>query len=227
MMKRPNRPAIVVVMAIMQIVFGSLGLLRGLCGVGLQLAGGAKAFAVPAGPQQPQVPDVDALLRAKIPHYELMQYGQLALGVLSGTVMILSGVGLLRLRPWGRRLTIGYACYNIAMTILGVVFFYAVSKQVMEEIFANMQADPKLPPQAKTALGITEAFATLTPLLQIGLLVYPIALLVVMFLTDVRKAFRGPGTGTAEEPVEDDEDDEEEFEDDGGADEGGRRPAES
>ncbi|HKI37945.1 MAG TPA: hypothetical protein VKA46_39185 [Gemmataceae bacterium] len=208
-MKRPNRPAIVLVMAILQIIFGSLGLLGNLCTGGIQLAGGSKAFAVQGGPQQPAAPDVEAMMKAKVPHYELMLYGGLVLGLISGTVMIVSGAGLIRMRPWARRLTIGYAFYNIASVILGVVYYFLVTRDLLKDLFAQMKADPNLPPQSKAVVDMTETITSLTPFLQLIFLVYPIALLVILFLPDVRAAFRGAKLGSAEERPEDDD-----FEDD-------------
>ena len=70
------------------------------------------------------------MIKAKVPHYELMLYGGLALSLASGTVMIVSGAGLIGLRRWARGLTIGYACYNIAMTFVSVVFFFVVAQLI-------------------------------------------------------------------------------------------------
>src|SRR4051794_11643492 len=118
-MRPRNRPTSVLVLAILQIIFGSLGLLGSLCGVGMQLAGGGSMF----GGQAPQgMPDIQALLRERVPHYEIVLLGGLILGLISGTVMIVSGVGLIRMRPWARVLTIGYAIYYIASTILNVAY---------------------------------------------------------------------------------------------------------
>ncbi len=158
-MKRPYRPSAVMVVAIMQITFGALGLLSNLCNVGIQAAGGTKAFTPPAGAAGPQTPDVEAMLRARVPHYDLFVYGQLTVSLIACTVMIVSGVGLLRLRPWARRVTIGYAFYNIAMTVFGVVFALLVTRPLMEDYFAQLRADPKLPPAAVPTLNMTEAIA--------------------------------------------------------------------
>lgn len=53
---RRERPAIVLVMAILQIVFGSIGLLANLCNGGIQLAGGPRCSSRPAPRRRPSRP---------------------------------------------------------------------------------------------------------------------------------------------------------------------------
>jgi hypothetical protein len=187
-MKRPERPGAVLVVAILQICFGSLGLCGSLCGGGAQLAGGAKVFTPPAGAQAQ--PDVEGMMRARVPYYTAMEYGGAVLGLIAGTVMLVSAIGLLKLRPWARYLTIGYACYNIVSSIFGFIFSLTVTLPVMREVWAEMRADPKLPPQAVSVMNITETITTAMIYASFIFLVYPIALLVVMFLPHVKAAFR-------------------------------------
>jgi hypothetical protein len=183
-------PTIVMVVAILQIFFGATGLLRHLCSGGMQLAGGARAFT-PAGPQGvPQV-DTEAVLKARVPHYELLVYGGLVLGLVSGTVCLVSGLGLLRLRPWARWLAIGYACYFIISDLAGFIYAVTMIRPVMEEVIAEQAQQANLPPQAATAFNISMKVASVAPYLTLVLLAYPILLLVVMFLPSVRAAFRG------------------------------------
>jgi hypothetical protein len=216
-MKRPERPSAVLVVAILQICFGSLGLLGSLCGGGMQLAGGAKMFAPPPGAQAP--PDVEGMMRAKVPYYMAVQYGGLALGLVSGTVMVVGAIGLLKVRPWGRHLTIGYACYNIVSSILGFIFTMTVTRPIMKEVWAELRADPKLPPQAANVLSMTETFTSFFIYASLVFLVYPISLLIVMFLPHVREAFHPTAPGPVDEEFED-----EGFDDEG---DGAIRPGEA
>jgi hypothetical protein len=110
------------------------------------------------------------------------------------------------MRPWARWLTIGYACYYIVSTIIGVVFAFLVTVPIMKELFEDMRADPNIPPAAWRILNMTETIATLTPYFQLFLLVYPLALLLVLFMPDVRAAFRGEPADHAEDEDFDDED---------------------
>jgi hypothetical protein len=206
-MRRPERPSAVLVVAILQICFGSLALLGSLCGGGLQLAGGARMFAPPPGAQAP--PDVEGMIRARVPYYTAMQYGGAILGTIAGAVMIISAIGLLKMRPWARGLTIGYACYNIISTIVSFVFALTVTLPVTKELFEEMRADPKFPPQMGNFMTMMESMTRVITYASLAFLAYPIALLIVMFLPHVREAFRA-----AAHPRPDDEEYEDEDYDD-------------
>lgn len=197
---RRYRPGSVLVVAILQIAFGALNLLEKLCGLGFQLAGGNKIFAPPGSPQAAQQPDVEGFLREKLPYYDAMRYGGMALGLVVGTVMIVSGVGLLKMRRWGRRMTIGYACYSILRTILSIVFAFIVAVPLMREFVARELEKPNLPaPQAMALKWMDTSFtiATYVPLLRS--LSYPIVVLIVMFLPHVRAEFRAERVAAVEE----------------------------
>jgi hypothetical protein len=202
------RPSSVFVLGILQLVFGILTLLGSVCGGGLQLAGGSKLFAPPPGAQAP--PDTEAMIRARLPYYGAIQYAGLGLGVVVGTVMVVSGLGLINMRPWARGLTIGYACYNIVSGIIGFIFNLTVYLPVMRDVFAELRADPKFPPQAAGILSMTETFTSAVMYFSLAFLAYPVVLLVFMFAPHVRAAFRGEperrdDEGGADEAWPDDE----------------------
>ncbi len=94
-----HRPAGVLVMAILLLIFGSLGLLGSLCGGAITLAGGAKTFTVQPPPGAKPPPDADSMMKARIPYYATYQAVGLVLGMVAGGVMILCGLGLLGMRP--------------------------------------------------------------------------------------------------------------------------------
>jgi hypothetical protein len=197
----------VLVVAILQILFGSLGLLFGLCGGAIQLGGGAKMFTPPGA--QAAGPDVEGMIRARVPYYDAWQAGGVVLGIAAGAVMLVSGIGLLRMRSWARKVTIGYACYNIVVTIANFVFALTVTAPIMKEVMAEIRADPKLPPQAVSVINMTETFTTIGTYSGLVLLAYPIILLAVMFFPHVREAFRA----AALPPAKDEEDGDWEYDD--------------
>jgi hypothetical protein len=206
---RRERPGSVLVMAILQIVFGVIALLLNICGGGFQLAGGNKLLMPAGNPQAAQQQqfqdDLEKLMREKVPQYDLMQYGELALGLVAAVVMIVSGVGLLKVRRWGRWLAIGYACYSIAHTVLSFIFALVFTVPAMREFIAQESQKPNLPPAQAMALnmmGTTAAIAAYAPLV---LLAYPVVLLVVMFLPSVREAFRGAPPDDFEDDLDDED----------------------
>ncbi len=220
-MRAPDRPSVVLVVAILQICFGSLGLVGSLCGGAIQLAGGAKAFTPqpPPGAKAPAQPDVEAIMRKRMPYYGAIQGGQIALSIVSGSVMLISGIGLLKMRPWARKVTIGYACYNILMTIAGVVFAVTVSVPAMKDAFEEMRADPNMA-GAGPMIGMMESAATAGAYVSLILVVYPITLLVIMFLPHVREAF----AIAALPPGKEDDYGDEDFDDDDYDDRRGKAP---
>ena len=93
-------PTSVTVFGILNIVFGLLGLFgTAFSAVALFAAGGNNPFLVN---QPPLV-------------MTWMQFS-IVLGGVASVVLLISGVGLLRLRPWGRTMAIGYAVYAMALS---------------------------------------------------------------------------------------------------------------
>jgi hypothetical protein len=197
---RRSAPTIVKVIAIMQIFFGATGLVRHLFSGVWELAGGARAFT-PAGAQAAAPPDVEALLRARVPHYEAMVYGGLIVGLVSGAVCIASGIGLLRLRPWARWLTIGYACYFIISELASFIYALTVLQPLVNQMVAEQALQPNIPVQGAMAFNVAMKITSIAPYLSLVLLPYPVVLLTVMFLPSVREAFRSRASARAEDKL--------------------------
>ena len=105
----------------------------------------------------------------------------LALGLVAVVVKLSAGIGLLRLKPWGRQLSIIYAIYAIGMVIVGaVVNYFFLLRPLLE------QAQQKHRPEAAGAIGaaIGGTFGSCFGL------IYPILLLVFMTRPVVVAAFR-------------------------------------
>jgi hypothetical protein len=206
-MKRPERPSAVLVVAILELSFGGLALVAGLCGI-LGLLIGRLITGLPGAQARP---NVEAIMRAKVPYYDAIQCVDVTLTLLTGIVLITSGIGLLRLRPWVRWLTIGYACWYIVSSILRFLFALTVIQPIMHEVIAEMRADPKMPPQAGHFLDMSESIGTSAAYVPLIFLAVPIAILIIMFLPHVKAAFRPiPPQLSEEEEFEDDDRSEEE-----------------
>src|SRR5262245_15705505 len=100
----PQRPTSVTVIAILHFVFGGLGLLLGLCGAGIVAAGGGSAFPFqpPAQGQQAKQLEYQKEMQAAMAGSQGSQLGQLGADVAISVLMILAGIGLMKVRPWGR-----------------------------------------------------------------------------------------------------------------------------
>src|SRR4051794_18852798 len=110
-------PTAVLVIAILNFIGGGLGLMTPLLGLGVQAIGTARVAPAPPPPppggNQPFRPLTQAELEKKIeermPYYRAVTFGGLFLDLIVSTLMVVAGVGLVKLQPWGRWLGLGYA----------------------------------------------------------------------------------------------------------------------
>jgi hypothetical protein len=185
-----KRPLAVVVIAVLQLVFG----VPALGDYALSLAGLDKAVASlgpvnPPGRQRLTLLDVEKHLEDHVPSYAAAQRALNGGEIVVTLLMIGSGIGLLMFRPWGRSVAIGYAILSILATVSYLAWYLvAVSPAVLA--FGREIAATGGPDAEATGAGI--------PLLYIGgpvvmslTVVYPLIVLLVLLRPSVRAAFRG------------------------------------
>ena len=175
-----KRPTSVTVFGILNIVFAVIG----MCGVAVTAAQPAIQQAVEqaakADGQEVQQDPVQKLLAAA-PKVRLIANISTGSGVVVSLVLLISGVALLLMRPWGRTLSIVYAVYDIISKIaLSALSFWFIQSALegQEEVPAEIPVG--------TLQGI---FAFSFGCSLIFGLVYPIVLLIFMFRTTVTEAF--------------------------------------
>lgn len=169
-----QRPASVTVFGVLNLVFGGLGMLS------LPFT----ILALTSNPTPPfQVADEIGL-------YQLWTFVSLAISALGLVALLASGVGLLRMRPWGRTLAVVYAALTVSTTLiaLGMHWFF-----VAQPTFAQTVNDDS--PEAMFARA--GAIGGLVGGL-IGL-AFPVLLWFFMTRPRVLAAFAGP-TPTAALP---------------------------
>ena len=98
-----TRPTIISVIGILNIVFGSMGLITAICcvGGGMLLAPLASQLPMPQGPGKAPIENPMGKLNA-IPGYVAFQCAQVAMGVLTGSLLLISGIGFLKMKWWSR-----------------------------------------------------------------------------------------------------------------------------
>jgi hypothetical protein len=118
----------------------------------------------------------DPVKRIALASPEYMNYLRVSLvfGVISSTVLAVSGSGLLRMRAWARKLTIGYAIYGILAGVGGIVM-------MQHYLLGPLSRSTDNPAVKGGAIG--GLFGSVLAL------AYPIVLLVFMNKKNIRDAF--------------------------------------
>ncbi len=166
-----QRPTSVTVFGVLNLVFGALGLFGMLFTIII--------FILPLPTANNPVLEI----MRNSPGYALWMKLAIPLGFLATGVSIAAGIGLLKLKNWGRTLSIGYAIYSIAAVLLGSVLNYFFIMQPLME-----QASQKSGPEAAGLIGaaIGGTFGSCFGM------IYPILLLIFMFRPKVVAAFQPP-----------------------------------
>ena len=166
-----QRPTSVTVFGVLNLVFGALGLFGMLFTIII--------FILPLPTANNPVLEI----MRNSPGYALWMKMAIPLGFLAAGVSIAAGIGLLKLKNWGRALSIGYAIYSIGAVLLGSALNYFFIMQPLME-----QASQKSGPEAAGLIGaaIGGTFGSCFGM------IYPVLLLIFMFRPKVVAAFRPP-----------------------------------
>lgn len=156
-MPPPKRTELVTAMAVLNCVFGALGV---LCGVPIGVA--MVAMPVP-GP---------FLAIMGNPVVQFVQFFGLGIGFINSVILFASGVGLWKQRDWGRRFAVSYGVLSIvtSLVITGLLGVLAVAPMF---IVARQHNTPEVWDGAFGSLGRSVGGAC-------GGLIYPVIVLVVM-----------------------------------------------
>jgi hypothetical protein len=196
-----KRPTAVLVLAILNIVFGSLWTLMGLCG------GVAFAFVMNTMPKimaqataktgQPPMPDMFTYLQERAPGFMGFIYASIAMMALLGLLLLCSGLGLLKMRTWAWWGSIIFAVVTILQQLLGVYTNVKYTNPVMADYYRDLdkwqrQVTPAQQPIPNPALAIWDN-PTLTVVMSLAGVAfncaYPVVLLLVLLRPSIRAAF--------------------------------------
>ena len=198
----PKRPLAVVVIAVLQIVFGVVG----LCGSATELSGAEEqisSISAVSAPGEAKVTQQDVLKywRETLPGERAVEQASAVLGLVLSLLMIASAVGLLRLRTWGLLLALGYAALNLLATAAEAVYNFAVRAPALAEFTRQLAAtggrDAQMAPQLlQVSFLAVFVVSALTA-------VYPLVVLLVLCRPAVRAAFGGEAIPEAPEDYRD------------------------
>lgn len=222
LIRKPQRPPLVIVTAVLQLVFGVLS----ICGPLLYIAGVMELFekwqenmqaSIPKPPPgQPAPPDfsqkrINEMIQARLPWFKSFErFGNYG-GLLLSLMMIAGGVGLLKMKSWGRSTTIAWGFLSILNTLVTVLltflFVSPVIADVIEQILREMPPPgPGAPNMGETVAGIVKFSIMAGTVFSLTSTIYPIVILCFMFAASVRKAFQPTrfafeGADDGEEPT--------------------------
>lgn len=197
-----RRPTALVVLAILNLIFGGFGLLFGGLGLAMNESGAAEWFAQFQKNQPNQIKglsygEIMTQMAERIPSVVIVQRVAGVAGALTSLFLVLSGIGLLKLRPWGRYFGFAYVAVqlpvHIANSIFSLVWVTPVMRDIMNEALARMPAG-FMHDWMQFWLGVSGLFSIVTIFLS---LLYPILVLVVLLLPSVKQAVKQQPTPTA------------------------------
>jgi hypothetical protein len=193
-----ERPTVVTVFGILNLVFGGLFGLCSLC------AGFALLFAYIAFKSAPpqaaaELSGVFGSLDRLLPSYKYVLIASVVIGLILDIVLIVSGIGLLRMHPWGRWGSVFYGVGTVLVGIAGLVYnvgyanpaMYKWQQEFQKDLAAKQKArgGPAQPmPQASANPAATTAQQIAGSVISMA---YAIAVLIAMFLPQVSAAFAG------------------------------------
>jgi hypothetical protein len=174
---QPRRPTAVTVFGVLNLVFGIFGIIGTLASLAM--------FTMPSNVNIPN-PILDLMANNAV--YRTFIQVSLALGAVAVIVLIVAGVGLLRMKPMGRILSNCYGVYAILGGIVGMIVNFMFIVQPLLEQAGTARSGPA---QAGAIGGIIGG--TFGGLLG---LIYPVLLLIFINRRNVVEALRR-GSGTA------------------------------
>jgi hypothetical protein len=203
-----NRPTVVFVMAVLNIVFGTLGFFFACCGGGSMLFLQYTPIPAPWNPKESLYKPMTDVLDAEAPNHLAIQLGVSGTEMLLVALLIVGGIGLIGMRRWGRALVI--IASAAGMIVLTGSFIWSIivlnpamhhaNAAFMESMQKNMAGQNA--PMPNMEFKMSETMETAIPAVIYGVkMLYCLIALVTMLLPSVSRAFAG--AGTAEAPPED------------------------
>jgi hypothetical protein len=184
----PQRPAFLLIFAILHLTFGGIGLLCCVCGGVMDLVGTPSALAKsndPASAAQALRKEVtEQVLSQRVPLYRAYSVGNRVSSVLSSILLVAAGAGLLLVKSWGRWLSVAYALWSLLVNLVAFVYNLVFFAPAYAEVFRV------LPPQNETEQMAYKFGQYGGPIGACFFLIYPVVVLIVMLLPATGAAFR-------------------------------------
>jgi hypothetical protein len=202
----PERPGAATAAAVLAIIYGSVFTLCGLCcvfGAISPTAGvGQNPFVAGNNPQQVELQNaMQNEIERNVPAYQAFQLGSAVAILLTATMLLIGGIGVLSLYPWARALVIIFALVAIA-TLALIAFYYlaffmpALTRAVELAPLPQAPAAGPAPPaaQVRQAMQLGVAIIMVGVAIVCALFVIYLGIIIILLTRPhVRAAFAAAG----------------------------------
>jgi hypothetical protein len=195
------RPTAILVIAILHILGGGIGLFGSCYSIVIMGAAGMSSTSAPAPPLSapplppsnatssrtpPAIPNTSQIMKYyedHVPGYKLFTFAGLGVSFVLAVMLLASGIGLLKMQPWARRLSLAYAPLSILFHIISFVYQLILLMPVTHDLFAQISGPIPMGAilEVATNIGFVVGFLVIA---------YPIVVLVVMLRRSTVTAFR-------------------------------------
>jgi len=183
-----QRPTTVLVMAIFNIMFGALCSLCNLVGAAEPIVD--QANRVPRVPGSPPPNRASEAMYDYVPGIFAVKVGLGCSNLVLNLLLIVSGIGLLLMKPWGRWLGIGASATIIVIALLYALYVVVIGIPGLERWRTELAAHPA---GTRYPGGVIIGGVMGGALLACGMLsIYPVVSLMVLLLPSVAAAFNAP-----------------------------------
>jgi hypothetical protein len=199
-----QRPTSLLVFGILHITFGAVWLLGSICGGVFTLSGSgyqknmanAQLTSAKTTGDKQQIELAEYQVRSiemqeNIPFYQGYQIGSLVFGIVLCVLLIIGGIGLIRVAAWGRTVSLTWAILSILSTLLGAAFSFLVMLPSMNAFFE--QEKQNAGPLLKTTISFTQPAMYAAPCFMTVLFIYPALVLYWMLRPSLAEAIRKGG----------------------------------
>jgi hypothetical protein len=190
-----HRPTAVLVMAILNFIWGGLGIICLSCGAAMLLMMNSLFKSIPPPPGGgPNPATAFTGLFDSIPGYIPYMVATTIIGVCMAILLIVAGIGLINMQPWARWACLIYSTYHILAALFTLFYTITVVNPAMRKWQADFmrQAGVVGPPPSSGFGGIGDSMSAIAG--AVFSMAYAVALLVVMLLPHVSAAFAGKGS---------------------------------
>lgn len=192
---KKKRPTAVTVMGILNIIFGSLGLLAMLC---LVMCFGIFISMTPDRDMPAGINPFKTMLNYPEIRYYFIVSG--VVGLITSTILLIAGIGLLRMGNWARITSIGYSVFTILFQLATLFYNIGYFNPAMERWQRDYLERVAEWQRQRGGIGIPPQQPQ-NPMMNIGGgiigaivgMIYSIVLLIMMLQPHVSAAFTGRG----------------------------------